>query len=40
MTLSDELRALEAMNNSGLSMIRNPLGHELGALEAMNNSGK
>ena len=34
-----ELRALEAMNSSGLSMIGNAPGHELKALDAMNNLG-
>ena len=40
MTLGHELKALEAMNNSGLSMTGNTLGHELRALDAMNSSGQ
>ena len=38
MTLGRELRALEAMNSSGLSMTGNTPGHELRALDAMNKS--
>ena len=38
-TPGHELRALDAMNNSRLSMTGNTLGHEPKALNAMNNSG-
>ena len=38
MTLSHELKALNAMNNSKLWMICSTLGHDLRALDAMNNS--
>ena len=38
MTPGHELRALDAMNNSGLSMTSATLGRELRALVAMNNS--
>ena len=37
MTLSHELRALHAMNNSRLWMIRTILGRELKNLDAMTN---
>ena len=39
MTLGRELRALNAKNESGLSMRRTTLGHELRALNAKNDSG-
>ena len=34
MTPGRELKALDAMNNSRLSMIENTLGHELSAIDA------
>ena len=39
MSLAHELRVLDAINSSGLSMTRDTLGHELKALDAMNNFG-
>ena len=38
MTMDCELKALDAMNKSGLWMIGATLGHELRALDAMNSS--
>ena len=39
MTLGRELRALDAMNNSGLWITWATMGRELRALDAMNNVG-
>ena len=39
MTIGHELKALDAMNNLGLSMTCATLGRELKALNAMNNFG-
>ena len=39
MTSGCELRALDAMNNSGLWLTLTTSGHKLKALDAMNNSG-
>ena len=39
MNLGGELKALDAMNNSGLSMIRPTPGHVLRALDVVNNLG-
>ena len=39
MNLNRELKALDAMNSSGLYMTLKTLGHELKALDAMNSSG-
>ena len=38
-TYGHELRALDAMRGSRLSMTGNIMGHELSALDAMNNFG-
>ena len=37
MTLGYDLKALDAMDNVGLSLTLKTLGHELRALDAMNN---
>ena len=39
MTLGRELKALDAMNSSGLCTTWATLGHELVALDATNNIG-
>ena len=39
MTLDRELKPLDAINNSGLSMTWKTMDHERRALDAMNNSG-
>ena len=39
MTSSHELRALDAMSSSGLSMRENTSGYKLKAIDAMNNFG-